>query len=99
MNITENIKNLLNDNNIKQDFLASKLGITQGTLSAKLARGNQIKFNSLLEISNVTNIPLIDFITYPDKFTPKQQCLDCKRKDEVIDSLNEYINILKNKKS
>ena len=99
MDITENIKNLLAENNIKQEFLASKLGVTQGTLSAKLTRGNQIKFNSLLEISKVTNIPLVDFITYPDKYTPKEKCVDCKRKDEVIDNLNEYINILKSNKA
>lgn len=97
MNIAENIKNILSDNNIKQDFLASELGVTQGTLSAKLMRGNQIKFNTILEISNATNIPIIDFITYPEKFKPKEKCLECKRKDEIIDNLNEYINLLKNK--
>lgn len=97
MDITENIKKLLTENNIKQEFLASKLGVTQGTLSAKLARGNQIKFNSLLEISKVTGIPLVDFVSYPEKYTPTEKCLECKRKDEIIDNLNEYINLLKNK--
>lgn len=95
--ISENIKNKLREEGFKLEFVANELGITQGTLSQKLGNADGLKYKTILEISKVTGIPMVDFVTYPEKYTPTEKCLECKRKDEIIDNLNEYINLLKNK--
>ena len=95
--IGENIKNKLKDEGFKIEYVARKLGITHGALSQRLDNGDLIKYKTMLEISNVTNIPVIDFVTYPYQYHRKNDCVQCKEKDEIIKNLNEYINLLKNK--
>ena len=95
--ISENIKNKLKDEGFKIEYVANKLGITHSALSQRLDNGNLVKYQTMLDISNVTDIPVIDFITYPYKYQRKNDCVLCKEKDEVIKNLNDYINILKNK--
>ena len=98
--ISENIKEKLREEGFKLDTVAKYLGITQGTLSQKLGNGDAVKYKTILEISNVTNIPVVDFITYPEIYRPlSNECSECKKKDLIIENLSDYINILKNKKS
>ena len=95
--IGDKIKNKLKDDGFKIEYVANKLGITHSALSQRLDNGDLIKYKTLLEISNVTNIPVVDFVTYPYKYFQKYDCDKCKEKDEIIRNLNEYINLLKNK--
>jgi transcriptional regulator with XRE-family HTH domain len=96
--ISLNIKQICKENGYKQDFIADKMGITQGTLSGKLLNGNDIKYSLLLEISNITGISVIDIITYPVKYAPKtDDCVNCHEKEETIRNLNNYIRILDKK--
>jgi len=96
--ISKKIKQICKENGLKQEFIAHKLGITQGTLAGKLANGNEIKYSLILEISNITKIPIIDIIAYPDKYVPEvNMCSDCAEKKEVIRNLNNYIKVLETK--
>jgi len=96
--ISLNIKQICRQNGYKQDFIANEMGITQGTLSGKLLNGNDIKYSLLLEISNITKIPVIDIITYPLKYVPEtDNCINCREKEETIRNLNNYIRVLEGK--
>ena len=96
--ISSKIKRVCKENGYKQEYIANKLGITQGTLAGKLAKGDDIKFSLLLEISNITKIPIIDILTYPEKYVLEiKHCASCNEKDDVIRNLNNYIKILETK--
>ena len=96
--ISSKIKQVCKENGYKQEYIANKLGITQGTLAGKLAKGDDIKYSLLLEISNITKIPIIDILTYPEKYVPEiKHCSSCNEKDDVIRNLNNYIKILETK--
>jgi transcriptional regulator with XRE-family HTH domain len=98
--ISENIKNKLREEGFKLEFVANELGITQGTLSQKLGNADGLKYKTILEISKVTGIPMVDFVTYPEKYElVTKDCAECKKKDLIIENLNDYINLLKNKKA
>ena len=96
--ISDNIKSILREEGYTLDYVAKKLGVTQGTLSQKLSTGNNIKYKTILEISEVTNIPIISFIAYPEQYILKSahDCKECKRKELIIEDLREYISLLKN---
>ena len=97
--ISLNIKQICKQNGYKQDFIANEMGITQGTLSGKLLNGNDIKYSLLLEISNITKIPVIDIITYPVKYVPEEDsCTKCKDKEKTIENLNILLDEYKKKK-
>lgn len=97
--IRENIESIRKEKRINQDVLAEKLGVTQGTYSGYLTQNNDIKYGLLLEIANKLEVSVIDIITYPQKYVlENENCLKCKEKDLIIKNLNEYIEILKNKK-
>ena len=97
--ISENIKKICKEHGVKQEVIAKEMGLTQGTLSGKLANGDNIKYSLLLEIANIAKIPVIDIITYPDKYVPETaQCSSCKEKDEIIRNLNNYIKTLEKRK-
>ena len=97
-NISENIKQICKENGYKQEYIAKKLGVTQGTLAGKLSNDNNIKYSLILEISNITKIPIIDIIAYPEKYVLKiDQCSQCKEKDDIVRNLNNYIKILETK--
>jgi len=100
VNLTENINALIKKSGETQDFIASKLGIKQGTLSQKIGQNNSIKYKTLLDIANILDIRVIDIITYPDIYTPLQQsCESCEQLRLEIKHLSEYIEILKEKKN
>jgi len=84
---------------VKQEDLAERLGITQGTYSGYLTQNQDIKYGLLLEIANKLNVPIVDIVTYPDEYILKSEtCRDCTEKDKTIKNLNEYIEIIKRKK-
>ena len=100
VNLAENINALIKEKGKTQDFVASKLGIKQGTLSQKIGQNNNIKYKTLLDISNILGVRVIDIITYPDVYAPvKQSCESCEQLRLEIKHLSEYIQILKENKS
>ena len=96
--IASNIEEIRKKVGVKQTDLAEKLGVSQGTYSGYLTQNQDIKYGLILDIANKLNVPVIDIITYPDKYVPESDvCEKCKTKDETIKNLNDYINILNNK--
>lgn len=95
-NLKENIKAIIKENGKTQEEIANSLGINQGTLSERLGRNENIKFKTISDIADILKVPVIDIITYPDKFVKETQ--RCERCDELrieIKHLNEYIELLK----
>ena len=95
--ISDKIKRICKENGVKQEVIASELGITQGTLAGKLANNDNIKYKLLLDIANTLEMSVIDIITYPDKYIKQSVCKECKKKSDTIDNLNKYIRILETK--
>jgi transcriptional regulator with XRE-family HTH domain len=95
-NIASNIEAVRKKVGIKQEVLAERLGVTQGTYSGYLTQNQDIKYGLILEIANKLGIPVIDIITWPDKYVPENDsCETCNHKDEIINNLNNYIKLLK----
>ena len=98
--ILENIELIRKEKGIKQSVLAKILGIKQPGYSVYIKRESDITWSRLLQISNAFDMDVIDVITYPVKYSPiTEQCESCKEKDKIIQNLNDYIQILKNKKT
>jgi len=96
--IAENIEAIRKKIGVKQEVLAERLGITQGTYSGYLTQNQDIKYGLILDIANILGVSIVDIITYPDKYVLKSgQCQDCIEKDKTIKNLNEYIEILRKK--
>ena len=96
--ILENIEAIRKEKGIKQAVLAEILGVKQPAYSNYINRESDISWSRLLQISNALGMEVIDVITWPVKYGPIiQQCESCKEKDKIIQNLNEYIEVLKNK--
>lgn len=100
--ILENIEAIRKDKGMNQDVIAKRLGISQSAYSRYFTDRDDLWLSHLLQICDILETPLNDVVTYPEKYVPanqvKHHCEDCCRKDEIIDNLNEYINILKAQK-
>lgn len=97
--ILENIEEIRKQKGYKQAYVAQKLGIGQTAYSNYVRRSNDISIGRLSRIAEVLGVSVVDIITYPVKYIPeseqKKDCPDCKAKDELIATLNDYIRILK----
>jgi len=98
-NIRENIKEISKEKGFKQEVIAEKLGITQGSLSQRLSRNDDIKYGFLLKIANILKVDVIDIIKYPTKYVPEEKsCSNCQEKDKTIENLNILLEVFKKKK-
>jgi transcriptional regulator with XRE-family HTH domain len=96
--IAANIEAVRKKVGVKQEVLAEKLGVSQGTYSGYLTQNQDIRYGRILEIANKLNVPVIDIITWPEKYVPESDvCGKCREKDEIIKNLNNYIKLLTNK--
>jgi transcriptional regulator with XRE-family HTH domain len=96
-NILENIEAIRKAKHIKQEVLASELGIKQSSYSSYITRASDITFSRLLQISKVLDMSVVDIITWPEKYVPEseaQSCKRCEEKDSTIMHLNRYIALL-----
>jgi len=97
--IASNIEAIRKKIGVKQEDLAKRLGVSQGTYSGYLTQNQDIKYGLILEIANKLDVSVVDIITYPDEYVVKSnQCADCVKKDKTIGNLNEYIEVIKRKK-
>ena len=100
IDITKNIEAIRKEKRIKQEVIAAGLGIKQNTYSTYITRNSDVTFSRLSQISDVLQTPIIDIITYPEKYVPETSqrlCENCMEKDRIIQNLNEYIEMLKKK--
>lgn len=97
-----NIEAIRKEKGIKQSVIAESLGITQGAYSQYVWRNQDLKYNKIVDIANILKVSVVDVITYPDKYVPiseiKNECAECKKKDLIIENLNNYIELLKKQK-
>lgn len=98
--LQENIENIRKEKGVKQTLLAEILGIKQSSYSAYITKNDDMKYSTLCKIADALNVRVIDLITYPDEYIPAgsvSKCNDCQRKNDVIQSLTNYIKILEDK--
>lgn len=96
-NILKNIESIRKEKRIKQEVVASELGIKQSSYSAFITRDSDITYSRLLRISNILGVSVVDIITYPERFVPESEtrpCNTCFEKDKTIQHLNKYIELL-----
>ena len=97
--IASNIEAVRKKAGVKQEDLAKRLGVSQGTYSGYLTQNQDIKYGLILEIANKLGVPVVDIITYPDEYVIKSDsCMDCAKRDKTIENLNEYIEMIKKRR-
>lgn len=95
-NLKDNIKAIIKEKGKTQEEIATSLGINQGTLSERLGRNENIKYKTISDIADILGVPIIDIITYPDKYVKEtHKCKNCEELRLEIKHLNEYIELLK----
>lgn len=98
--ILKNIESIRKEKHIKQEVIASELGIKQCSYSSFINRESDITYSRLLQISNIFKMPIIDIITYPEHYVPEKdiiECKECQEKNKTIVHLNKYIEVLEAK--
>jgi len=97
--IASNIEAIRKKVGVKQEDLAKRLGVSQGTYSGYLTQNQDIKYGLILEIANKLGVPVVDIITYPDEYVIKSDnCIECVKRDKTIENLNEYIEMIKKRR-
>lgn len=82
---------------LSQEYVATRIGITQQSLSHKLNDQKDIKLGFMRQLCSAIDEELLDVLTYPVRYVPVDNvpedkgCQDCKKKDITIQNLNNYI--------
>ncbi|MBR3653228.1 MAG: helix-turn-helix transcriptional regulator [Bacteroidales bacterium] len=66
--IAANILKILSDKGISQAELSRRTEIDAATISKIFSGQTRLNVNALSEISTAIDVPVIDIITYPDKY-------------------------------
>jgi len=102
INIQKNLVALLEEKRVLHKQVATALGVSQQTLSNWFNRSTDLSFSQITQICEVGGFSVIDAVTWPEKYVPESQakpnCDECRRKDEVIDNLNELLRKYKQEK-
>lgn len=97
--IQQKIEAIRKEKGIKQSVIAEKLGVGQSTYSLYFTRNMDMKWNLILRIAYILGVSIVDLVTYPVKYVPldekPKECSECRKKDLIIENLNNYIEILK----
>lgn len=99
--ILKNIEAIRRERGIKQEVIAEKLGVSQQSYSGYFTETGDMKISRIQEIADILGVELVDVVTYPVKYVPAEdvvECEKCKEKDEIIQNLNLLIKQLKQKK-
>lgn len=92
--ILQNIEAIRKYKAIKQEVIASGLGITQAGYSLIIKNKRKLTLKDLLQIAILLDVNVVDIFTYPDVYTHKDNCANCHEKDIIIRNLNNYIKLL-----
>lgn len=99
--IQKNIEAVRKEKGIKQIEMGRRLKVSQSAYSNYVNRDLDIPFGRVVDIANALGISLVDLITYPEHYVSEKsitpECEECKRKQETIDNLNAFIQVLKTK--
>ena len=66
--IVRNIQKILNDKGISQAELSRRTSLDTASVSKVFSGQRRLNINDLSEISTALDAPVIDIITYPDKY-------------------------------
>lgn len=95
IDVRKNLKAIIEERGISQKKIAIEVGMTESALSNWLNESSLPTIKKTLEICEVIGIPIVDAFTYPVKYIPEDQahptCDECKKKDEIIDNLQELL--------
>lgn len=101
IDIIKNIEAIRNQKRIKQEEMGRRLGVSQTGYSNYINRSSDMPFARLSMIADALEVSVIDIITWPEHYVPESeahpQCEECKKKDEIIDNLNELLAVYKQK--
>ncbi len=101
IDIIKNIEEIRSKKGIKQAEIGRELGTSQSGYSNYVNRNTDMPFSRLSHIADVLGVSVVDIITWPIKYVPSDmvapECEECKKKDEIIDNLNELIREYKQK--
>lgn len=99
IDIQENLKAILKERGVLRKQVAAELGMTESGLSNWFTRKNDLSFTQITRICEVAGVSIVDAVTWPVKYVPEDEvnpaCEECKRKDEIIDNLQELIRKLR----
>lgn len=68
--ILENIDTIRRNRGYSQEYVAVQIGMKQAGFSLIMSGERELKYTTLLQIANVFQMPVIDIITFPDKYVP-----------------------------
>lgn len=95
IDIQKNLRALLKKHGVLHKQVAAALGMTSQGLSNWFTRKDDLSFSQITRICEVAKISIVDVVTFPEEYVPKKSenpiCEECKRKDEIIDNLNELL--------
>lgn len=99
--ILENLEAIRIEKGLKQEFVAQRIGISQQAYSRYFSDQDDMKVSRLQQICSALDVSLVDVVTWPEHYVPESeatpQCAECKKKDEIIDNLNELLREYKQK--
>ena len=93
--ILANIDTIRRNKGYSQEYLAMQIGMKQAGFSLIMSGERELKYNTLLQIAKALQMPVIDVITFPDKYVVAkghgtateavlQIKLDGDKKDQVL---------------
>lgn len=94
--ILENIDTIRRNRGYSQEYVAVQIGMKQAGFSLIMSGERELKYTTLLQIANVFQMPVIDIITFPDKYvsfegsggvaaeTVLQIKLDTDKKEQIL---------------
>lgn len=99
--IQENVESIIKKNKLLKKQVAHDLGMTPQAFSNWLHRKDDWKLSEISQICEVIKVSIVDLLMYPEKWVREDEvapeCEECKKKDEIIDNLNELIREYKQK--
>lgn len=106
--ILENIDTIRRNKGYSQEYVATQIGMKQAGFSLIMSGERELKYNTLLHIANTLQMPVIDVITFPEKYAPckgegmsaetlLQIKLDSDKKEQILKIVfgEELTNLLK----
>lgn len=95
IDLQENLSAVLKERGILYKNVAQAMGVTDAAVSNWFNRTVELKFSTVSQICEKFQIPIVDVVTYPEKYISEKSinpaCEECKKKDEIIEYLTELL--------
>lgn len=95
IDVRANLKAIMAEKGISQKKLALDAGVEQNALSNWFNYSGDATLQKITDLCEALGVSVVDALTYPVKYVPEDEarptCEECKKKDEIIDNLNELL--------